>query len=298
MSVTCALVLAVCACRRAGVERVYPHGTILAVIAELKIHLERDPYTHPPGGDLNNRNIFRVSLERLQSIHELVSFHYLDILAFARGECLERLGEWEKAKVAFRASESFETDLMENAGTRAAAAARMLNLMNRLERWEEVSLAGYLNELEAIELDLRSWLDENPPWPTSSLVRRRLERVQEERVQVLFVNRMSGQVEKPVEKSFDLLRRMISEHENSWRLMEHWLRLGIYYETLGRDWSDANPPEGMRFHDSELWSSWIESARSAYHHVAQADGNPVKPEGRNRLRALDAYAMRINRLAK
>ncbi len=292
----CMLVFCMNACRHGGgVERIYPHETILAIIAELKIHLERDPYTQPHGMDLNGRNIFRVSLERLDAVQEVSDFHYLDIIMFARGECLERLGEWGNARVAFRTSESFGGSLADEAGKRAGAAARMFNIRSQLNRWGQVSLAGYLNELEAIELDLRMWIGEDPLWPTTSHVRRELELIQEERIRMLFINRMSGGLDRPVEQAFELLERMADEHLQSHRLMEHWLRMGIYYETLCRDWSDANPPEGIHFHDNPSWFTWVESARSAYHRVARADGNPVKPEGRSRLRALDAYVMRISR---
>src|SRR5262245_10186457 len=88
-------------CAMQPVPAPYPHESVLTVIGELKIFLNQDPYRDPPGRDLQGRNIFRVTLERLDNIKPLVGPEYSDVLDYARGECLERLREPRQAAENF-----------------------------------------------------------------------------------------------------------------------------------------------------------------------------------------------------
>jgi len=281
-------------CASAPPKAPYPHESILTVIAELKIFLDQDPYRQPPGQDLNGRNIFRVSLERLEAIAGVANAEYADVLAFAKGECLERLGEWAKARAAFESAAGRKTSLAQPARRRAASAGRMAELTSHAS--PAPTLEGYLNDLQAAEQRLRSWLDSAPPRPTNAYLRQGIERLQEERAGLLFTNRLV--LDKATRQALETAQKMTREHKESYRVMQHWLRLGSFYETLARDWTARHPPESANPQLEPGWLGWIEQARQAYRRVAQADGDPAKLEGQARLRALDAYALGVQAQAK
>ena len=282
-------------CTRVSQKAPYPHESILTVIAELKIFLGQDPYRQAPGQDLNGRNIFRVSLERLDALQSLTdAARYGDVLAFARGECLERLGDWPQAQKAFAAAAQTSSSLARLAAQRAENAGKLAGLLGHHET--NPTLDGYLNDLDVRERALREWLAAAPPWPYDAYLRQSLENLQEERARMLFMNRLV--LDGAVAKALAAARKLVDEHPQSYRASDHWLFLGSFYETLARDWNGVNRPEGMTPRLDEGWSGWIEQARQAYRHVAQTDGDPAKLEGQARLRALDAYALRIQSLAR
>ena len=114
------MVLMVAACTRTAPPAPYPHESILSIIAELKLGLDRDPYREPPWQDLQGLNIFKVTLDRLDALEGLAAGEYRDVLDFARGQALERLGQWSEAAAAFDGGGA--TELAEPATVRAAAA--------------------------------------------------------------------------------------------------------------------------------------------------------------------------------
>jgi hypothetical protein len=289
------LLLALAACASAPTKAPYPHESVLTVVAELKIFLDQDPYRQPPGEDLNGRNIFRVSLERLKALQPLTGPEYADVLDFAKGQCLERLGEWTAAREAFESAADRATSLAPTAREHAANAARMAGLTDRSAFTN--TLEGYLNDLEVLERRLKEWQQQSPPWPYDAYLRQAGERAQEERVQLLFTNRLV--LEGAIARMIKAAQTLTQQYQDSYRISAHWIQLGSIYETLARDWADRHPPESSQ--GSKLGKEWlglVEQARQAYQHVARADGDPAKPEGQARLRALDAYALRVQALAR
>lgn len=282
-------------CARKPVEPPYPHESVLTVIAELKIFLEQDPYHLAPGTDLDGRNIYRVSLQRINQLEELLSDEYRDILAFARAQCMERLGEWRHAEVFYEQSAAYGTRLAPEAEERAAAARHLRSLLDRSQFSQ--SLESYLNELEVQERQLNEWAETDPPWPYASLARAEAESIREELVGLLLMNRRL--LARGSERALEAAQRLAERYHDSYRAGEHRLLLGSIYETLARDWAVLHRPDTLGFDEGEaLWTGWIEKAREAYRAVAQSDGDPAKPEARARLRALEAYALRIQERAR
>lgn len=287
--------LGLAGCTRVSQKAPYPHESILTVIAELKIFLAQDPYRQSPGQDMNGRNIYRVSLERLDALGALTdAARYGDVLAFARGECLERLGDWGGAQQAFAAAAQTSTSLAPVAAGRAAQAGKLAGLLEH--RPAAPTLDGYLNDLDVLEHSLRAALAAAPPWPYDAYLRQALENLQDDRARLLFMNRlvMAG----ALGKALPAARKLVDDNPQSYRVSDHWLLLGTFYETMARDWTGMNHPEALKPRLDEGWGGWIEQARQAYRHVAQTDGDPAKVEGQARLRALDAYALRMQGLAR
>lgn len=276
------------ACARSSDRVPYPHESVLTVVMELKMFLAQDPYLRPPGTDLEGRNIFKVSLARLDALGGLTGPEYKDVLAFARGQCQERLGQWEKAAASFDEATSAATRLGPAARERAAAARRVNELVNRAAF--SATLEGYLNDLDVLQRRLADWIERKPPFPYESFARAERERAQEERLHLLIENRLV--LKDGAARAASVAEAFIEQNAQSWRINLDRLLQGGLFETLARDWSAVNRPEGPDF-NADMWTAWVERARAAYRKVAQADGDPAKPEGQARLRVLDAYAMRI-----
>lgn len=286
---------ALTSCAHKQPQAPYPHESIMTIIAELKIHLGRDPYLRPPGEDLEGRNIYRVSLARLDQLKQLTSQEYQDVLAFARAQCNERLGDWPAAAADFDQAATGKDPLASIARKRAQSATQLADLTNRQAMSQ--TLDGYLNNLDVLEHQLEKLKDGKPDWPYDSYVMIELERTREEQARLLFNNRFvrPGALPQALEKAGQL----VELHAESWRISEHRLLLGSFYETLARDWAADHPPQGGAFAPGEeQWKEWVEKARQAYRIVAQTDGDPVKPEGQARLRALDAWSLRVEALAR
>jgi hypothetical protein len=272
----------------------YPHEYLLTVFAELKLYLDQDPYRLPPGRDLEGHNVFRVTLERLDSLSELADPAYADVMAFARGQCLERLGDWTRAAEAFDRATSPGTTLADAARARAQAARRMVRLTDR-DAYDHASLEGYLNDLQVMERRLLEWAAEKPP-PYKAYALLEAARGREERARLLFDHRRI--LKDGAARAIQLAQSLTADFQESYRASEHWLLLGSLYEQLARDFSRQFPPEGRGFDPDGRWRQWIEQARVAYRKVALADGDPAKPEGQALLRGLDAYALRMQDLAR
>lgn len=281
------------ACSSASRLAPYPHESVLSVIAELKIFLRSDPYTRPPGRDLDGQNIYRVSLARLNAIEPLAGEQYHDVLSYARGECYERLGQWDAARESFVKAGEAKTLLSDEAAVRAEWTRRIAQITG--EPAEVRTLDAYLNHLDAMMSKLIELRQGKPAFPYESFLSAELERTLEKKAAILFANRLI--IPKGVDLATEAAQKLVDDHAASWRAAEHRLLLGRFYEERAIDYALLFDPGGVSF-DVGQWTKWVDEARAAYTKVAQTDGDPAKPEGQARLRALDAFSQRTLEAAR
>lgn len=283
---------ALAACRSPVMLAPEPHESVLSIIGELKTHLALgDPYRDEPGMDPEGQNIYRLTLTRLAQLEGLVGDEYADIIAFARAESLERLGEYEAASEAFEAAAGAGTSLSTLAGARAQWARRLAELTATPEgilRLEDYRLHFDTARAELIEL-----LRGDPPAPYGALARVEMERLLERKTLMFSASRLGAGAARLAEESARLL---VEDNAESARLGRHLILLGGTFETRARDYATLAPPSGAQFRLSE-WAAWVGQAREAYAAAARRDGDPAKPEAQARLRALDAWAQSVRRLA-
>lgn len=281
-----ALALGLASCKSAP-PAPYPHQSVLAVVSELKIFLRLDPYSAEPGRDLEGHNIFRVSLARLENVESILGDEYADILAFARAECHERLGQWPEAAAAFAEAAGRQTLLTDEAKIREQWARKIADVTAEPETLD--SLDAYLNHLDAVRLELAQLRDSKPAFPYDAFLALEMERALERKTVFVFANRFV--IERGAETALELAQKLVEENAESRRVGEHLLLLGSIHESRARDYVQFNDPTRAEF-DVATWVGWVEQARLAYTRAAQSDGDPAKPEGQARLRALDAFAQR------
>lgn len=266
----------------------YPHESVMSALAELKIHLRRDAYRYPPGEDLDGRNIFRVTLARLESLDELTGPEFDDVIAFARGECLERLGLWSAAGESFGAAAAKGTSLAAAAKLRQGWAGRVGGAL--ADPSSELTLEQYLGMLDAGRLALEALRGAAPPEPYGALLRVELERVA--RVKAVFLAANRQILPQGTERALGADDALIAGNAESWRRGENLILLGRVHEQLACEYAAAQDPTRAGF-DFDKWGRWVQNAREAYLKAAQADGDPAKPEAQARLRALDAFSQRV-----
>ncbi len=290
-----ALPFFIAACASAPPRAPYPHESILTVIAELKIQLNKDPYRFAPGTDLEGGNIYRVTLARLKSLETMAGPEYADVLAYAEGECSERLGSWTLARDAFRSAAARETSLAADATRRANIDEKFAAATDRAQFGH--TLQGYLNDLTVMQRRLEDLAATKPGYPYDSFLKLERQRGLEEAVRLNFTNRMvlADGLQKVLQEAG---KQLETEFADGWRHSENMLQLGAVYETLARDLASQHPPEGAEFDAQGAWATWIEQARQAYRQVAEKDGDPAKPEGIARVRALEAYTLRVQTLGR
>lgn len=281
-------------CRSTETALPYPHESVLTVVAELKLFLERDPYLWPPGQDLEGRNIYRITLSRLDNLGESIDPVYEDVLAFASAEAYERLGEYQLAAEKFALAARRGSGLSERAQEREQFCLKLARLIDR--SGFASSLEGYLTDMSVARRRLREWGENDLPYPYPSLVRLERERLLGDEARLWFQYR--ALLPGALDAALRAVETLLTEHAESWHVMEHQLLMGGFWEQLARDLTQATPAEGIHFDPELSWEQYVERARAAYREVAEADGNPAKPEGQARLRALDAYALRIRNASR
>lgn len=255
----------------------------------MKVFARLDPYRVQPGRDLEGQNIFRVTLGRLEEeIDPALGSQFDDILAFARGECLERLGRWEEAAEAFELAASGGTAILTEEAEARRQWDRRIALATRLPDGP-VGLDAFLIHLDARRAELGALISGNPAPPYSSYLLLEREKALAQKTNYLFANRfvIRGGADGAVEAA----ELLIEENEASHRFGEHLLLLGYIHENRARDYAQLNDPTSPRF-DLDLWRGLVARARAAYTRLSRADGDPAKPEGQARLRALEAFAER------
>jgi hypothetical protein len=280
-------------CGRSDKLLPYPHESILSAIGELKIWLRADPYREEPGRDLEGQSIFRATLARLDSMDELTRPEYDDILAFARAECYERLGEWTRAAEQFQIVADAGTSLSEEAAIRRQWVVSFIEAITQPPSIEQIE--DYLDYLDARLVLFEQLRRSNPLFPYDAYIMIEMERTLEEKAVFMFTNRVV--IPEGSRRAIDTGERLLREHSASRRLGEHQLTLGGFHEALARDYVRLNPPQMSGF-DPETWMVWVEPAREFYAKAADKDGDPAKPEAQARLRALEALATRTLQRAR
>lgn len=280
--------MSVFGCASSREQAPYPHQSVLSIIAELEIATRFDPYREESKRDLEGQNIFRATLRRLDALAPLLNDEYEDILDFARAQCHERLGDWRLAADTFGLVAKAETTLSEESEAREQWARKIHEA--RKQPGEMNDLEAYVDHLESVGLKLERLSELNPTYPYDSYLLIEKEAARRDKAAFLFINRMV--IEGGAPRAVAAAERLIEQSSTSRRHGEHKLLLGSFYETLGRDYARRFDPAGLGF-DAERWSEWTDKARALYVEVAQADGDPAKPEAEARLRVLDAFSLRI-----
>ncbi len=287
-----------------------PTKGILEIVAALRRHIPDDTYRFEPARDLSGRNIYRVSLTRLEnmeSLHResLRAGHMDGVIAFAKARSLERLRAYDLAAESYRQAAQIGGELEDEArrgeamcqGLAEAASlgyergrpgTARTSESNAMPASDEEALRGY----DARTALLEALLDEAGTSHFEPVVREEIERADLARVGYFDARRLlspEGNVRSLAEH-----QRLVTRHRESKNANRHMLSLADLYAELAQEYVNARPPESLWF-DPPVFQDLVDGAAKLYEVVANQDGTPEKLEAARRLEAFLAFTLRVDR---
>jgi hypothetical protein len=269
-----------------------PYESLLQILADFAAHLDDDLYRFGYPLDVAGNNLYRATLQRLDSYEALHPGEFRGVIAVSRAQALERLGDYSAAARAYR-------DLGPDPGAELAAAAQqnlgyLDELISIVDREQDFSsLPSYLAGLERKRDDLMAMAERFAGAHYEFLARIEAEQADVQRVVLMFRNRylLPGGLAAPLEEAAALIER----HERSRLRERHILLLAEFCFTAARDYVALHDPERLDFDDREF-EALIAKAQERCFEVTLIDGAVEKPEARAQLEAIMAYARAIRNL--
>lgn len=265
-----------------------PYEDVTEVLATLAWHLDDDLYRYPRAKDPTGRDVFRLSLERLEAWETRFPTRLRDVTTFGRAQCLERLGEYQRATTAYGQVAAMPgSPLAAKAREQQARAKSFADTLAMTDDGPDMQA-----RLAALQKKLDAWnvlIQANAGTPYENIGR-----VEEERLEVkaanLVVEHRHG-IERGDETADRALRFIVEKHAESKNLPAHVLALGALQEAVARDWFSFHD-RPLTF-DEDAFILQTDRALDTYRKVATWDGAPEKPEGQGRFQALESWKTMI-----
>jgi len=302
-----AVLLALCllaGCRTARTpQRNVPRERLTSVINELKLEEDRDIYRLPYPSDIEGRNFYEATLDRLDRWAQLHpnQVEFLGIVSFAKGICHEKLAHLDEARGAYQAVLSAGADKgnsSKNGATRPLADPELCRVAN--ER------ADALNDLIGLFGPPLASVESSAFSPREAATARAEEAIRKyngtrwESLSLLLAENQAVETCLAIRASGRqseyraALETLVKRFSDSKRVYSHWMRLGRYHEDVVSEWvaraEYAREPQAWKLADQAL-----ETATEIYLKVSQADGYPEKREAQARLLLLEERAREIDR---
>ncbi len=261
-----------------------PYEDLMEVLATLTWHLRDDAYRFPAPRDPTGRDLYKLSLARLDSWEKRFPDRLRDVTTLGRAQALERLGEFRRAAVAYRNVAGMTDSPLARKGTEGASRADAFAAAAGLpESGEDVEA-----QLGALRRKLDAWgalVEQYKGTPYGAMALVEEERL--ERLTTRLVVDYRRDLQRGNETAEQALRFLIQKHADSKNLPAHVLRLGDFYADLARDYVAAHD-RPLAF-DEDDFLMLADRALDTYHKVATWDGAREKPEGQARFAALEAW---------
>jgi hypothetical protein len=260
--------------------------SLTRVVAELKLHLRDDTYRYDRATTEDGRNVFAVSLWKLDRLAGLRarpqdSWENADyVIEFARGKALERLRRYEEAVAAYRRVAAAGSLL----GDAAAERARVVEGFARASARPADPFANPEEERRFIEARIDLWrqlaLDVHGT-PYESLALEESEAWQVMRVDWFARSDRLGD-------AISACENLLEAHRESKLFGKHLLRLGDLYADSARR-VELQARANFANLDPSQYESLVDQAFSAYELAAEDRRPALRREARNRIEALLAY---------
>lgn len=266
-----------------------PHENLLSIATEFSLLAPRDPYREYPGQDLTGQSIARITLVRLANYESLHPDRLVPEILMLRARALEVLGDYRSARRNYLEAAEYDTELRAEAEQRAAVLGRLLVAMGGEPAADGgiAEAAVFLAERAAALRAIAGDLDDRY---YAGLARMEAENADVERAEVFVTARFllpDGDAQAQ-----QALERLVTDHRDSRRSLEHAMRLADFHATLAREEVRLHPPESARF-DEARFRRHHEAALDLFYRIAQADGQPEKIVARHRLDAMLAYGEQV-----
>jgi tetratricopeptide (TPR) repeat protein len=268
---------------------------VLEVISVLRLHIDDDTYRFPPAQDFAGKNVYRASVSRLESLEQIYgekfkSGYLVDVIWFAKGRGLERIGEFELAAMHYRRVTDLDSPLREEAG-------RSARICEQLAEAAGVGPDPSASPDEAIATfeERRRMIEELLLGVEGThyvyVVREQQERADLEAAEYFRARRR-------LEPGLDAIavqqyQRLVQSHRESRNRDRNILSLGDLYAELARDYVRVTPPVSLHF-DPATFDEYAFAATRLYESVSQRDGAIEKIEAARKLEAFLAFTLAVH----
>jgi len=264
-----------------------PYEDVVQVLADFTWHAKDDVYRFPPPKDPTGRDLYHLTVRRLEGWEKRYPGRLRDVTTFGRARALERLGEYRAAADAYRTLVDAPSPLITDARAGATRAGAFAAAAELPEDGDDLT-----TRLAALRHKLDTWAElveryEGSPWEPLALVEE--ERLEARTAALVVTNRRD--LTDGSATAEQALRFLIEKHADSKNLPRHILRLADLYADLAREYADTH--ERPRAFEEDEFVRRADRALDTYRKVATWDGAPEKPEGQARFAALDAYKAQV-----
>lgn len=265
------------------VEEYRPYENFLSITSDLQRHLADDVYQFPIAKDPSGQNIFKATLIRLDNYEKLYPEKFVEIIAYSRGKCHQKLGNFEEALFFFQQTIRYEGKLLPLATKDAQWTQSIIHIFKLpVPKNDLTSIVAQFDRRETL---LKKLLEESTEDVDQSLLWRELERNLITKVEFIRQNRFH--LPEGTKQILVLYQQMIREHKDSQNVYRHLLSLGDFYVLLAKEYLAYHPPESFAFKKEEF-SQFTQPAMEIYRMVSNVDGRLEKIEAQGSLVALSA----------
>jgi tetratricopeptide (TPR) repeat protein len=274
------------------------HESLLTILADFERFANHDLYRFGAPRDPSGMNAYRAAVARLDNYQRLYPERFADVVAYARGQALERLGDFGPASEAFREAMRAATSLSPEAAEASAVNLRFEALI--APTFQARTLEEYLEALETRRAAFAELAAEfaaaSSPQPVHAFVaRRQAERAEVERAEALWKHR--DVLKDGATRALAAWEAILERHAESARIERHRLRLGDCHYEMAREYAQETDPDEAGF-DLEGFDRMTQTALSHYRTVERAYGYPERLEARGKIVAVEAFAARARERAQ
>ena len=271
-----------------------PTESVLEVVSLLQLHVDDDTYRFSAARDFTGKNVYRASLERLESLEEIYvdkfrSGYLTDVILFAKARALERIGEYELAEHHYVGVTDLESILIEEAERGSRVCGQLREARSILpDPGGSPEEAVRIFDRRAARLG--ELLAEVGGSHYAAIVREELERADLDRARYFRALRSLDPRLDTV--ALQQYQHLIQHHRRSKLQNRHLLELGDLYVELARDYAHRSPPASLGF-DPATFDEYAFGATRLYEAVAHQDGAVEKIEASRKLEAFLAFTLGV-----
>jgi hypothetical protein len=271
-----------------------PTRSVLEVTSLLRMHVDDDTYRFPAARDVTGKNVYRSVFARLESLEEIhadkfASGYMLDVIWFAKGRALERLGEFDLAALHYERVAELTTPLAQ-AGQRGRSVCTQLAAERGSPPQPDADPEALLARYDERRARLEALSGQVADAHYRPVIREEIERLDRERADYFAAR-------SQLDPAFDALalqlqQEVVQDHRESKLHGRHLLALADHYESLSRRYVRRVPASSLDF-EPAIFDEYANGATRIYEAAAQLDGNAEKLEAARKLEAFLAFTLQV-----
>lgn len=284
---TASLLLTGCHAKRTN-PRDRPLETLNTIVSEVILHRHTDTYRLPMPVDAEGKNLFVNAIARLDAWANVHPGQFNDIISYTKGICYEKLGNLKDSADQYNMVQSGDPELVESASKRYKVLSELQESFHPPLITSDAEMSVSLVEAARTRVATAIKKYKGTEWESLVMLCAENRAVEE------FLDMQTRRSQVGETNYRQAIESLIDSFSDSKRIMEHRLRLGIYYEETGREWIGR----AEYGHDPNAWKyaqQTIDKAIEIYVRIAQADGYAEKREAQARLDAVEELARKIEK---